>query len=223
MDSAKKTVAVILSGCGHLDGAEIRESVLSLLVLDISDINYRLFSIDSEQYHVINHLTGEVMGDESRNVLVESARIARGEISDIKELEIDDFDGLLIPGGFGVAKNLSTFAFDGHKASLNADVQQVIQDFHAKSKPIGAICIAPAILAVALGDKLPTLTIGTDEGTANELAQLGAKHSNCMATDCVCDEANKLVSTPAYMQSDASLKEIYQGISAVVKKLVELM
>ncbi len=219
----QKKVAVLIAGCGHLDGAEISESVLTMLALDSQDVDYQLFSLDKEQYHVVNHLTGEVAENESRNALVESARIARGNALDIAKINIEEFDGLIVTGGFGVAKNLCSFAFDGHQASIDNDVKQAIQNFNAQNKPIGAICIAPVVLALALGEKNPRLTIGDDEGTANALRQLGAEHINSVTTDCVVDKAQKLVTTSAYMDGNARLKDIHQGISALISELKAMM
>lgn len=217
-----KNVAVILSGCGFLDGAEIRESVLTLLALDTEGATVKVFALNKDQHHVINHLKGEEESGMSRNVLVESARIARGEIEDLKHLSAQDFDALVMPGGFGVAKNMCTFAFEGSAASTDDLVIEKVREFKSANKPIGAVCIAPALVALCLGDSKPTLTIGSDEGTAAELEKLGATHENCATTACVVDSANKIVTTPAYMDGSAKLADVYQGISAMVKNLMKL-
>jgi enhancing lycopene biosynthesis protein 2 len=187
-----KKVAVILSGCGYLDGAEIRESVLTLLVLDIEGIEYTIFAPDIQQFHVVNHLTGELDPSASRNVIEEAGRIARGKISPITELDPEQFDGLLIPGGFGVAKNLSSFAFNGSAGEVEQSVIAVLQDFKASNKPIGAICISPALLALTFGNLKPTLTIGHDAGTAAEIEKTGAVHQVCETNDCVVDTTTSL-------------------------------
>lgn len=214
-------LAVILAGSGYLDGAEIREAVFTLLALENQQIDYQIFAPNIDQYHVVNHLTGEAT-EETRNVLVESARIARGDITDLAQLNTADFDGVVLPGGFGVAKNLSTFAFDGSNATLNPQLAECIGQFYTAKKPIGAICIAPAIIALALGEYHPTLTIGTDEGTASELEKLGATHQNSPTDDYVIDTANKIVTTPAYMDGTASMPTIFAGISKLIEALTKL-
>ena len=177
-----KNIAVILAGCGHLDGAEIRESVLSLLYLDQQGAKVQCFAPDQAQFDVVDHRTGKPVG-ESRNVLTESARIARGEIEPLSALDVAAFDALVLPGGFGVAKNLSDLATKGAGATVQADYQRIIREFHAQGKPIGAMCIAPAVLAAALsGVAAPTLTIGEDAGTAGVIAQFGRPISKAKAT-----------------------------------------
>ncbi len=215
-------VAVILSGCGYLDGAEIRESVLAILALDNVGVDYEIFAIDEEQHHVVNHLNGEEVEGESRNMLMESARIARGAIQELSTLDVDNFDALLIPGGFGVAKNLSSFAFKGSAGAVVEKVAEVISTFHAQQKPIGAICISPAIVALVLGDKNPVLTIGNDKATANELEKTGAKHQDCPSDSCLVDVENKIVTTPAYMDDNAKISDVYIGISKLVDELLRL-
>ena len=215
-----KNIAVILAGCGYLDGAEIREAVLTLLALDMEGVNYKIFAPNKVQHHVVNHLTGEASSDEKRNVLVESARIARGQISELSELDPKEFDSLLMPGGFGAAKNLSNFAFKGSEGKLDNDVKRVITSFHESKKAIGAICISPALLALALGNKKPTLTIGNDEGTATELNKLGAQHTNTTPNEIAVDKENLIVTTPAYMYDDANLKDIFSGIHSLVKEVI---
>lgn len=217
-----KTVAVILAGCGYLDGAEIREAVLTLLALENEQVSYRMFAPDKTQHHVVNHLAGEPVADEQRNILQESARIARGDISDMMQLNVDDFDALVMPGGFGVAKNLSTFAFDGSQATIDEHLLKVVKQFYQANKPIGAICIAPAIVALALGENKPTLTIGNDQATADELEKLGAVHQPCETVDCVLDSAHKIITSPAYMDDKAKLADVFAGISKLVHELVKL-
>lgn len=217
-----KKVAVILSGCGYLDGAEIRESVLTLLALDTAAIEYTIFAPDQQQLHVVNHLSTTVSDSESRNVLQEASRIARGQISALNQLNPNQFDGLVIPGGFGVAKNLSSFASMGAAATVNAEITSILKAFKSSQKPIGAICIAPALLALTFGDLKPILTIGSNTGTAAEIEKTGSVHQYCEVNDCVIDPKNLFVTTPAYMEDHASLKDIFQGISKLVNAMLEL-
>lgn len=215
--------AVILSGCGYLDGAEIRESVLSLLSLDMENVSYDMFSLDKEQHHVVDHTSGDASDKNKRNLLQESARIARGKVSPIGDLSIEKYDFLVIPGGFGVAKNLSNFAFAGEKFEIDEQVGKVLDGFHQNGKPIVAICIAPALLAKAFGAKNPTITIGNDPGTASVLTELGARHQNCSPREICVDENLKLITTPAYMYDEANLKDIFVGIHDSIKKAVEML
>lgn len=214
-----KKVAVILSGCGHLDGAEIRESVMSLLALSQRGADVTIFAPDQDQHHVINHLD-QSQQDEVRNILVESARLARGEVLNVNLCEADNFDALLLPGGFGVAKNLCSFAFDGPDCEVNEQVQKVMRDFNNQKKPIGAICIAPALVAKILGEKKVVLTIGKHPETAKAIEATGARHQNCAVDEIVVDKENKIVTTPAYMFDNAEMKDIFQGISALVDEVL---
>lgn len=209
-------VAVVLSGCGFLDGAEIRESVLSLLYLDQQGADVEIFAPDIPQADVVNHLTGKPE-KESRNVLVESARIARGNIKPLAEADAGAFDALVLPGGFGVAKNLSDFAAKGEGASVLPEVKRLITAFLDSGKPVGAVCISPAVLVAAVGKG--RVTIGHDAGTAAVIEALGGHHVTCDANEAVLDEALGVVSCPAYML-DAPLSQIAAGIEAMVKKLL---
>ena len=215
----QKKVAVILSGCGVYDGAEIHESVITLLRLDQRGANVQCFAPNIVQLHVINHLTGEEM-PESRNVLVESARIARGEIKDIREAKVEDFDALIVPGGFGAAKNLSNFATDGTACTVQADVLALAEAFAEAGKPIGLMCISPAIAAKIYGPGV-TCTIGKDEATAAAVTKMGAIHEECEVTEIVEDKARKLVSTPAYMLAQ-SISEAASGINKMIDRVLEL-
>jgi enhancing lycopene biosynthesis protein 2 len=215
----KTSFAVVLSGCGVYDGAEIHEAVLTLLAIDRAGGTYQCFAPDVAQMHVVNHLTGEATG-ESRNVLVESARIARGQIKPLSSFDAAKFDTIIFPGGFGAAKNLSSFAVDGPECSVNADVERAVKAMRAANKPIGALCISPAILARVLGEV--SLTIGTDAGTASALEQMGAKHVNKTHGQIVVDEAARVVTTPCYML-DSTISQIADGAEAAVKALVELV
>ena len=215
-----KKVAVILSGSGVYDGAEIHESVITLLRLDQRGAQVQCFAPNIAQLHVINHLTGEEM-PETRNVLVESARIARGEIKDIREARVEDFDALIIPGGFGAAKNLSSFATEGAACSVQADVLNLAEAFAEAGKPIGLMCISPAIAAKIYGPGV-ICTIGTDADTAAAVSKMGGTHQECEVSEIVEDKARKLVSTPAYMLAQ-SISEAASGINKmVVDRVLEL-
>lgn len=213
-------VGVLLSGCGVNDGSEIHEAVLAMLALDRLGAERLCLAPDIEQRDVVDHLSGSAV-DESRNVLVESARIARGEISSLTVVSPADIDALILPGGFGAAKNLSDFAVAGALAEVQPEVLQLLNGMHQAKKPIGAICIAPAVIARALGALNPLLTIGDDPTTAGVLESFGACHQNCPVDDIVVDEVNLLVSTPAYMLGPG-LKEIAAGIDKLVRKVVEM-
>ncbi|KAB0509092.1 isoprenoid biosynthesis glyoxalase ElbB [Pseudomonas moorei] len=214
-----KKVAVILSGCGVYDGAEIYESVITLLRLDQRGAQVQCFAPDIAQLHVINHLTGEEM-PESRNVLVESARIARGEVKDIREASVEDFDALIVPGGFGSAKNLSNFAVEGTGCTVQPDVLALTEAFAEAGKPVGLICISPALAAKIYGPGV-TCTIGNDADTAAALNKMGATHKECAVSEIVEDKARKLVTTPAYMLAQ-SISEAASGINKLVDRVLEL-
>ncbi len=214
-----KKIAVILSGCGVYDGAEINESVLTLLHIAKHGASYQCFAPDIEQMHVINHLSGEEM-QPNRNVLVEAARIARGEIKPTTALNVDDFDALILPGGFGAAKNLSNFATDGANAQMNDEVLSACKAFANANKPVGYICIAPAMIPLVYG-KDAIATIGNDADTAAAIERMGGQHVNCPVEAFVVDEKNKVVSTPAYMLAQ-SILEADAGISKLVAKVIEL-
>lgn len=211
-----KKVAVILAGCGHLDGSEIREAVITLLELDKHNADVTIFAPNTMQHHVVNHLTGKET-NESRNILVEAARIARGKVHDLSELNSNNFDALVMPGGFGVAKNLATIAFEGAKGSVSPMVSKVINDFVAQNKPVGAICISPALVAKALNGKAPLLTLGPKNQMLNEMS---AKEKICTASEIAYDTENNLVSCPAYM-TDEKLSNIAQGIEKLITKVME--
>lgn len=214
-----KNIAVVLSGCGVYDGTEIHESVITLLRLSQRGAHVQCFAPNIAQLHVINHLTGEEM-PESRNVLVESARIARGEIKDIREAKVDDFDALIVPGGFGAAKNLSSFATEGAACSVQPDVLALAEAFAEAGKPIGLMCISPAIAAKIYGPGV-ICTIGKDADTAAAVEKMGDTHQECEVSDIVEDKARKLVSTPAYMLAQ-SISEAASGINKMVDRVLEL-
>lgn len=214
-------VGVILSGCGVQDGGEIHESVITLLALDRMGAQMVCMAPNKE-LDEMNHLTGRPTGTR-RNVLVEAARIARGNIKDVKGVKSMDIDAVILPGGFGAAKNLSTFAKDGKDCKVDEGVAKLLRDMHSFNKPIGAICIAPAVIAKVFGaDIHPELTIGTDAGTAKVLEDMGAKHINCKVTDVVVDKKNKIVTTPAYMLA-TRISEAATGIEKLVKEVLALV
>jgi enhancing lycopene biosynthesis protein 2 len=213
-----KKFAIVLSGCGVFDGAEIHEATLSMLAIAKLGESYQAFAPDVSQHHVINHMTGEEM-DENRNVLVESARIARGKIIDLKLFNPVDFDAILFPGGFGAAKNLSSWAFDGAESTVLPEVEAAIHGMINLGKPVGALCISPVILAKVLGTV--KLTIGDDAGTAETIESLGATHVHTSHGEVVVDETLKVVTTPCYML-DATIDQIAQGAENVVKAMLKL-
>jgi enhancing lycopene biosynthesis protein 2 len=213
-------IGVLLSGCGVFDGSEIHEAVITLLELDRAGAEIVCMAPNMDQYHVINHLTQEEM-PEKRNVLVESARIARGQIKDVRDVSASDLDGLIIPGGFGAAKNLCDFAFKGANATVHPDVERLLKEMVEARKPIGAVCIAPALIAKALSARKPEVTIGTDENTAKTIEAMGAVHFSCPVNDIHVDDKNKIVTTPAYMLGP-SIKHVAEGIRKLVQKVVEM-
>ena len=213
-----KKILVVLSGSGVFDGTEIHEAVISLLALARSGATATCAAPNKKQLHVINHATGDVM-DEERNVLVEAARISRGNITDLADVNIDDFDAVFLPGGFGAAKNLCTFATEGADCSIDGDVERILKGFHSAQKPIGAVCISPAVVVRAIGGV--TVTIGTDPGTADALTAMGGTHATRNVDECHVDSTNKVVTAPAYM-IDTGIAEIAQGIEAAVHTLVDM-
>ena len=213
-------VAVVLAGCGVYDGAEINEAVLTLLCLEQQGASYQCFAPDMEQMHVINHLTGEPSEGESRNVLVEAARIARGNIKPLTETDVADFDALLVPGGFGAAKNLSNFAVAGAEMAVQPDFLSLGRAFHAAGKPIGLICIAP-VMAAAITGGGTRCTIGNDADTAAAINAMGGEHLQCPVSEARVDTAHKMVTTPAYMLA-GSVSEAYSGINECVKEVLAL-
>jgi enhancing lycopene biosynthesis protein 2 len=217
-----KKVAVILSGCGVSDGSEIHEAVLAMLALDRAGAEIVCFAPDREQRDVINHLTGEPMSD-TRNVLVESARIARGHVKDVATARAGDLDAALLPGGFGAAKNLSTFASDGADCDVDPGVARLLRELHAQGKPIAALCIAPVVLSQIFGPTLhPDVTIGHDATTAKQIAVMGARHVEAGVTDVVVDRRNGIVTTPCYMLP-ARIGEIATGAERAVAALLDLV
>jgi enhancing lycopene biosynthesis protein 2 len=213
-------IGVVLSGCGFLDGSEIHEAVLTLLALDRAGATAVCLAPNIEQRNVVNHRTGNPT-ESVRNVLEESARIARGKVQDVAKAKASDFDALVLPGGYGAAKNLCDFAVQGAKAKVDPGVLKLVREMHAAKKPIAAWCIAPAVLAAALKESHVKLTIGNDPGTAKALEAMGARHVVCPVTEMRVDEENRIVTTPAYMY-DARIGEVATGIEKAVAELLRL-
>ena len=216
-------IGVVLSGCGVFDGSEIHEAVCVLLALNQAGAEYQCMAPNAPQLHVVNHLEGKPSG-ESRNILVESARIARGDIAALDKTNVADYDGFIFPGGFGAAKNLCTFAIDGSACQVNPDVSRLIKAAYAAKKPLAFVCIAPVIAAKVLGaDKVPAgLTIGDDEQTAAAINDMGAKHFVCPVQEAYVDAKHRIVSTPAYMKA-ITISEVYEGAKQTVAELLKLI
>lgn len=217
----KKKVGVVLSGCGVYDGSEIHEAVFTLLAIDRCGAEAVCMAPDMELAEV-DHLVGEPTGAR-RNVLVESARIARGKITNIKLVKAEELDAIIFPGGFGAAKNLCNFAEKGAGAAINPDVGKLLRQMAAARKPICAICIAPALVAATLGkDFAPRVTIGTDAGTAAAIGETGSVHVDCPVTEFVVDKERRIVSTPAYMLAE-TISQAAEGIEKAVKATIDMI
>ena len=214
-----KKVAVILSGCGVFDGSEIYESVITLLCLDQAGAEVQCFAPNIQQMHVINHLTGEVAKGESRNVLVEAARLVRGEITDLADANAEDFDAVILPGGFGAAKNLCDFAVKGADLTLNEDVIRFVKGINQARKPVGLMCIAPAMVG-KLFDNGVHFTIGNDLETASAIEATGAVHEPCPVNNICIDGTNNVITTPAYMLA-ATIGEVASGIEKLVRTVLD--
>ncbi|KAK6178464.1 hypothetical protein SNE40_013252 [Patella caerulea] len=221
-------VAVVLSGCGVYDGTEIHEASAVLVHLSRSGSDVEMFAPDIQQMHVVNHTKGEPM-EPNRNVLEESARIARGKVSALSDLDPKNYDAVIFPGGFGAAKNLSTFAVDGTDMKVNPDVEKTLKAFHASNKPIGLCCISPVLAARVINGC--EVTVGSDQdeggkwpyaGTASAIQSMGAKHIKRNVTECHVDSKNKIVTTPGYM-CDTDLHHIFDGIGNMVKNVFSLI
>ncbi|UTW05451.1 isoprenoid biosynthesis glyoxalase ElbB [Amphritea atlantica] len=215
-----KKVAVILSGCGVYDGSEIYESVLTLLAIEQGGAGYQCMAPDIDQMHVIDHRSGDVMPDQQRNVLTEAARLARGEIINLAEANPADYDALIIPGGFGAAKNLSNFAVAGAAAVVNPDLINFARAIHGAGKPVGLICIAPTMTPLLFGEGT-TCTVGNDKAIAAAIEEMGGRHQECDCSNIIVDETRKIVTTPAYMLA-GSISEAASGINKLVDKVLQL-
>lgn len=214
-------VGIVLSGCGYLDGAEIQEAVLTLLALDRAGAEVKIFAPDVSQMHVVDHQNGKPVQGERRNVIQEVARITRGGVEPLSSARADDLDALVFPGGYGAAKNLSTFAVDGRNMKVLADVEKLIRAMHGAQKPIGFMCIAPVIAAKVLGKEGVRVTIGDDAETASAIDAMGAHHVVCKVNEIVVDEQRRVVTTPAYMLGPSPAK-VASGIDQLVAKVLEL-
>lgn len=217
-------VAVILAGCGYLDGAEVQESVISLLELDKAGAQVQCFAPDIQQEHVVCHIDGKVSSFRERNVLEEAARIARGDIVPLADFKAADFDAILLPGGQGVIKNLSNFAYEGPKCAVDGELERVILDTYKAGKPIGATCLAPVVVARVLGseDVPVTVTMGRDKKMAQAIRDCGCVHADCNPDDIVIDEKHKVVSSPAYMYEVTTITKVASGIDKLVKALLSM-
>ena len=215
------TFGVVLSGCGVFDGSEVHEATLTLLAIDRLGHKAVCMAPNIPQMHVINHLSGEPTQD-TRNVLEESARIARGNILDIAKVNTQELDAVIFVGGFGAAKNLSDFAVKGENCAVNADIEQLVNTIHEANKPLGFLCIAPAIAAKVLGKQGISITIGNDPATVQTLEKLGASHTPCPSSQCIEDHENKIITTPAYML-EASISEVAQGIDKTIKAVCAMI
>jgi enhancing lycopene biosynthesis protein 2 len=218
-----KRIGVVLSGCGVMDGAEIHESVATLLAIDRAGAQAICMAPDVDQMHVINHLTGEAVAGERRNSLVEAARIARGQIRDIKTVRASDIDALILPGGYGAAKNLSDFAVKAENCHVQPDLARLMRELFRERKPIGVVCIAPAVMAKMAqetGVRLK-LTIGNDAAIAGAIRRMGIDHVDCPVTEIVIDREHKVVSTPAYMLAQR-ISEAATGIEKLVGAVLQM-
>lgn len=222
MSSTGKKIGVVLAGCGYLDGAEIHEATLTLLALDEAGAEPVVMAPTRDQAHVVDHQTSTPVEGAARNVLSESARISRGNVRELASVNANELDALILPGGFGAAKNLCNFAFEGAGMTVDENLAKLVQEMRAAGKPMGFICIAPVIAAKVLGASHPKLTIGNDAETAAAVNGFGAEHVACAVEDIVVDEAHKLVTTPAYMLGP-SIAPVNQGISKLVNKVLSYL
>lgn len=213
-----KKIAIVLSGCGSRDGSEITEAVSVLLALSELNVAYQIFA-PQLRVPTVSHISGKTQSE--RDVLEEAARIARGNINPLSQLKADDFDGLVFPGGFGVARNLCTWASEGASCQVLPEAKRVIEEFFSQTKPICAICIAPALIARVLGHRGITLTLGEEGEASQELLKTGAHHAKCAVQDYISDRDSKIISTPAYM-FEAKPFQVYTGIRKAVRELVEM-
>ena len=224
--SERPQIAIVLAGCGVFDGSEIHEAVLTMLAIDQQGAEYQCFAPNTWQARTIDHFTGHataIAGDEdNRNVLAESARIARGQIKDLQEFKAKDFDAIIFPGGFGAALNLSDFAVKGADCEINHEVRRTLEESYDEGIVIGAMCIAPTVIARVLGKHHIKLTIGNDTKVAAGLKKMGAEHENKAATEVCVDEEHKIVTTPCYMLAK-SIKEVAAGTQNLVNAMIDLL
>lgn len=228
---SKKKIGVLLSGSGVFDGSEIHESVFTLLAVDKRNGEAVCFAPDADQHHVINHLNGDEM-NEKRNILTESARIARGKIQDVTKADVKALDALVIPGGFGTAKNHTKWAFEGPDGKIRSDVKKLINDFSAAGKPILGLCMAPTTIAKALegSDRKVKLTVGTTEenspydikAISGGMEKTGAKAEMKTVKEVLVDEDNRIITAPCYMM-EASVSQVHENIEAATEELFKMM
>jgi len=214
-----KKFAVILAGSGVFDGAEIHEATLTLLAIKKLGADYEIFAPDILQHHVVNHLTGQEM-PETRNVLVESARIARGNIKPLSRFSAGVFDAIILPGGFGVAKNLCSWAYEGDNCTINPEVEKALRDMNNSGKPVGALCIAPVII----GKLFPgtNVTTGDDPASAAYINKMGSEYTKAAHGEVIVDHKRKIFSTPCYML-DADIVQIAEGAENIVREMLKVM
>ncbi len=215
-----KKIAVILAGCGNRDGSETHETLSVLLAIDKRGMEYQCFAPEME-FNVFNHIKGEATG-EKRDLVTEASRLCRGNIKPLSEYCAEDFDALVLPGGMGAAQNWSSYAFCGESMEVNSQIEKAVKDTFSAQKPIGALCIAPMILAKVLGDKNPTITLGSDCQAAKDAIALGCNHQVCNATEVSVDEKNKLITTPAYMVA-TRISQIFEGSDNLVQALANML
>ncbi|MEC9492296.1 isoprenoid biosynthesis glyoxalase ElbB [Flexistipes sp.] len=217
-------IGVIFSGCGVFDGTEITEAVMTLYFLEKKGADIVCMAPNIEQYHVVNHLTGDVDESKKRNVLEEAARLVRGNVKDISDVDINELDALVIPGGFGAAKNLTTYAIEGNDCKVNEDVKKAVNTIVTSKKPMAAICIAPVLVAKALeGTGIKSkITIGSDENVAGSIESFGATHVECPVKEALVDEENKIITTPAFMLAQNTL-EVAAGIEKTIENLYRFL
>jgi enhancing lycopene biosynthesis protein 2 len=219
--ATQKRVGVLLSGCGYLDGAEIQEATCTLLSLDRRKAGLVAMAPDVPQLHVVDHLASQPVPGQGRSVLAESARLVRGKITELSRVKAGDLDALILPGGFGVAKNLCTFATEGRKMHVLPAVEALVRAMRSAGKPMGFVCIAPVVAARVLGEAQVRLTIGDDAETAAAIESWGARHVTCRVDDIVVDERLKVVSTPAYMLGPW-IADVAAGIDKLVASVLDL-
>lgn len=218
--SKTKKIAVVLSGCGNKDGTEITEAIA--LITGLSQVGAQMtFFAPNREIKAQNFLTNQPM-PESRNMMVEAARITRSQMNDLNTLVAKDFDGLAFPGGYGAALHLCTWAQKGSQCEVLPEVKKVIEDFYQQEKAIAAICIAPVLLAKILGKEKITITIGNDKETIQEVLKTGAQHEECPVEDYITDRDHKIITTPAYMYGSARPHQVFNGIQKLVKEFVEM-
>lgn len=226
MEKEVPQFAIVLSGCGVFDGSEIHEAVCTMLAVDEAGCKYQCFAPNTWQARTIDHFTGHavaIAGDEdNRNVLAESARIARGEVKDLAEFKANEYDGIIFPGGFGAALNWSDFGVKGAECEVNVEVKRAIEESFQKGIVIGAMCIAPTVIARVLGKEGISLTIGNDKNVAKGIEKMGARHQACASTEVCVDKEHKIVSVPCYML-DKSIKDICRSTKNLVDEMLELI